>query len=312
MIVTEFTFNSCVPHNKIFTRLYEPDTAPLAVLQIAHGMAEHSALYRPFCEYLAQRGFAVVICDHIGHGRSVSSGALYGHFGDNGGLHNVVEDQRNLQSLMKEKYPDLPYFLMGHSMGSFVARAFASAYGSSLQGVIFMGTSAGMKPGMWPAEKLLLQALKKAKGGRAKVQLLADQMTAMYNRPFRPNRTEFDWISSKVEEVDRYIRDPLCGFPLTVQGYLDLGSMLDAVNRPEWYTRLPRKLPVYLISGGSDPVGDMGKGVRKIEQKLRETGHNVRTTLYPRIRHALCTEINSDRVFADIHAFLTAHLPIQV
>ena len=100
--VSEFTFNSCTAHNKIFTRLYEPDTAPVAVLQIAHGMAEHSALYKPFCEYMVQRGFVVAINDHLGHGRSVTSGALYGHFGDRGGLYNVVEDVRNLQSILRE------------------------------------------------------------------------------------------------------------------------------------------------------------------------------------------------------------------
>ena len=116
MKVSEFTFDSSTAHNKIFTRLYEPDGEPKAVLQISHGMAEHSALYKPFCEYMAQRGFVVVINDHLGHGRSVTSGALYGHFGEKGGLYNVVEDQRNLQSIMREKYPELPYFLMGHSM----------------------------------------------------------------------------------------------------------------------------------------------------------------------------------------------------
>ena len=104
---SEFTFNSCTAKNKIFTRLYEPDTPPAAVLQISHGMAEHSALYRPFCEYMAQRGFAVAVNDHLGHGRSVASGALYGHFGDRGGLYNVVEDVRNLQSVMREKYLSL-------------------------------------------------------------------------------------------------------------------------------------------------------------------------------------------------------------
>ena len=105
MKVSEFTFDSSTAHNKIFTRLYEPDGEPKAVLQISHGMAEHSALYKPFCEYMAQRGFVVVINDHLGHGRSVTSGALYGHFGEKGGLYNVVEDQRNLQSIMREKYP---------------------------------------------------------------------------------------------------------------------------------------------------------------------------------------------------------------
>ena len=144
MKVSEFTFDSSTAHNKIFTRLYEPDGEPKAVLQISHGMAEHSALYKPFCEYMAQRGFVVVINDHLGHGRSVTSGALYGHFGEEGGLYNVVEDQRNLQSIMREKYPELPYFLMGHSMGSFIAREFAAAYGNSLTAVVFMGTSAGI------------------------------------------------------------------------------------------------------------------------------------------------------------------------
>lgn len=312
MTYTEFTFNSCVPRNKIFTRLYTPDTAPCAVLQVAHGMAEHSALYKPFCEYMAARGFVVAVSDHIGHGRSVSSGALYGHFGDRGGLFNVVEDQRNLQVLLKEQYPDLPYFLMGHSMGSFIAREFAAAYGSSLTGAVFMGTAAGMNPAEWQAKKAMLTVLKKAHGGRAKLQFVADMGNDGLNKPFKPNRTGFDWISSKEEEVDRYVRDPLCGFPLTLQGYLDMGSMWMHVNTPAWYTRLPRKLPVYLISGDFDPVGGMGKGVRQIEQKLRDTGHNVRTTLYPRIRHALCTEINSEKVFEDIHAFLAAHLPVKV
>lgn len=307
--VSEFTFNSCTAHNKIFTRLYEPDTAPVAVLQIAHGMAEHSALYKPFCEYMAQRGFVVAINDHLGHGRSVTSGALYGHFGDRGGLYNVVEDVRNLQSIMREKYPELPYFLMGHSMGSFIAREFAAAYGTSLTGVVFMGTSAGIPEAVWRAEHAYLNMLKKSKGARAKLPYLEKMATGPYNKKFKPNRTPYDWVTSKEEEVDRFQNDPLCGFPLTVQGYIDLGTLLHAINTDEWYRRVPKKLPIYLISGEQDPVGDMGRGVRKVDKKLRETGHNVKLTLYPRIRHALVTEMNSAQVFADLYAFFTALLP---
>ena len=185
MKVSEFTFDSSTAHNKIFTRLYEPDGEPKAVLQISHGMAEHSALYKPFCEYMAQRGFVVVINDHLGHGRSVTSGALYGHFGEKGGLYNVVEDQRNLQSIMREKYPELPYFLMGHSMGSFIAREFAAAYGNSLTAVVFMGTSAGISTAMWKAERTYLNMLKKAKGARAKIPSLEKIATGPYNKKFR-------------------------------------------------------------------------------------------------------------------------------
>ena len=308
---SEFTFNSCTPQNKIFTRLYEPDTEPVAVLQISHGMAEHSALYKPFCAYIAQRGFVVAINDHLGHGRSVSSGALYGHFGDCGGLYNVVEDVRNLQSIMREKYPELPYFLMGHSMGSFIAREFAAAYGASLTAAVFMGTSAGIPESVWKAERVYLNMLKKSKGGRAKLPYLEQIATGPYNRKFKPNRTPYDWVTSKMEEVDRFQNDPLCGFPLTVQGYIDLGTLLHAVNTDEWYRRVPKRLPVYLISGEDDPVGGGGKGVRKIEKKLRETGHNVTTTLYPRIRHALVTEVNSDQVFEDVYRFLAQYLPQQ-
>lgn len=216
MKVSEFTFDSSTAHNKIFTRLYEPDGKPKAVLQISHGMAEHSALYKPFCEYMAQRGFVAVINDHLGHGRSVTSGALYGHFGEKGGLYNVVEDQRNLQSIMREKYPELPYFLMGHSMGSFIAREFAAAYGNSLTAVVFMGTSAGISTAMWKAERTYLNMLKKAKGARAKIPSLEKIATGPYNKKFKPNRTNYDWVTSKEEEVDRFVNDPLCGFPLTV------------------------------------------------------------------------------------------------
>lgn len=186
---------------------------PKAVLQISHGMAEHSALYKPFCEYMAQRGFVVVINDHLGHGRSVTSGALYGHFGEKGGLYNVVEDQRNLQSIMREKYPELPYFLMGHSMGSFIAREFAAAYGNSLTAVVFMGTSAGISTAMWKAERTYLNMLKKAKGARAKIPSLEKIATGPYNKKFKPNRTNYDWVTSKEEEVDRFVNDPLCGLP---------------------------------------------------------------------------------------------------
>ena len=272
-------------------------------------MAEHSAIYKPFCAYMAERGFVVVVNDHLGHGRSVTSGSMYGHFGDKGGLYNVVEDMRNLQGIMQEKYPDLPYFLMGHSMGSFVAREFAAAYGNSLTAAIFMGTSAGASEAQWQAEYAALNLLKKTYGAHTKSQYVADMVTGGFNRKFRPNRTPFDWVSSVEEEVNRYVRDPLCGFPMTLQGYIDIGAMQQAVNRKEWYSRVPRKLPVYLISGEADPVGDMGKGIRKVEKKLKETGHNVKTTLYPRIRHALVQEIISERVFADLYDFCAAHLP---
>lgn len=210
---------------------------------------------------------------------------------------------------MREKYPELPYFLMGHSMGSFIAREFAAAYGNSLTAVVFMGTSAGISTAMWKAERTYLNMLKKAKGAQAKIPSLEKIATGPYNKKFKPNRTNYDWVTSKEEEVDRFVNDPLCGFPLTVQGYIDLGTLLYAINTDQWYRRVPKDLPILLISGENDPVGDMGKGVRRVFDKLNKTGHDVKLTLYPRIRHALITEMNSAQVYEDLYAFFSSHLP---
>ena len=162
---------------------------------------------------------------------------------------------------------------------------------------------------MWKAERTYLNMLKKAKGARAKIPSLEKIATGPYNKKFKPNRTNYDWVTSKEEEVDRFVNDPLCGFPLTVQGYIDLGTLLYAINTDQWYRRVPKDLPILLISGENDPVGDMGKGVRRVFDKLNKTGHDVKLTLYPRIRHALITEMNSAQVYEDLYAFFSSHLP---
>lgn len=304
MKVSEFTFDSSTAHNKIFTRLYEPDGEPKAVLQISHGMAEHSALYKPFCEYMAQRGFVVVINDHLGHGRSVTSGALYGHFGEKGGLYNVVEDQRNLQSIMREKYPELPYFLMGHSMGSFIAREFAAAYGNSLTAVVFMGTSAGISTAMWKAERTYLNMLKKAKGAQAKIPSLEKIATGPYNKKFKPNRTPNDWICTDPAVVDRYTADPLCGGDATVGLSRELLRGLGFIQKRTNLKKMNKALPVFFIAGHSDPVGAMGKGVEKAASRFCAEGmQQVALHLYDG-RHEILNEPNREEIYGDVWAFL--------
>ena len=231
------------------------------------------------------------------------------YIGFSSGLSTTYQSGVIAAAELREKYPELPYFLMGHSMGSFIAREFAAAYGNSLTAVVFMGTSAGISTAMWKAERTYLNMLKKAKGARAKIPSLEKIATGPYNKKFKPNRTNYDWVTSKEEEVDRFVNDPLCGFPLTVQGYIDLGTLLYAINTDQWYRRVPKDLPILLISGENDPVGDMGKGVRRVFDKLNKTGHDVKLTLYPRIRHALITEMNSAQVYEDLYAFFSSHLP---
>ena len=308
MKVSEFTFDSSTAHNKIFTRLYEPDGEPKAVLQISHGMAEHSALYKPFCEYMAQRGFVVVINDHLGHGRSVTSGALYGHFGEKGGLYNVVEDQRNLQSIMREKYPELPYFLMGHSMGSFYARQYLCEWGSELDGAIILGT--GFQPKALVAfARTVCRVLAVFFGWQHRSRLVAELSFLGYNKGLE-GRTTHDWLNRDHAEVDKYLADERCTFTFTLNAYYSMFTGILRLYDPAFLARMPKDLPVLFLAGDADPVGERSAGVRRAVQSMKDAGmRDVQVKFYPGARHELLVETNRAEVFADIGDFVERHLP---
>ena len=307
MKVSEFTFDSSTAHNKIFTRLYEPDGEPKAVLQISHGMAEHSALYKPFCEYMAQRGFVVVINDHLGHGRSVTSGALYGHFGEKGGLYNVVEDQRNLQSIMREKYPELPYFLMGHSMGSFYARQYLCEWGDELDGAIIMGT--GYQPkALVQLARTICRVLAVFHGWHYRSKLVARLSFLGYNKGLE-GRTAHDWLNRDPVEVDRYRADERCTFIFTLNAYYSMFSGILRLYDPALLARVPKDLPLLFLAGDADPVGEQGAGVKRAVKSLLDAGvKNIEVKLYPSARHELLVELNREEVFADIGDWLERRL----
>lgn len=281
---------------------------PKAVLQISHGMAEHSALYKPFCEYMAQRGFVVVINDHLGHGRSVTSGALYGHFGEKGGLYKSSRISAICEHHAR-KISRAAVFSHGPQHGLVHRARICGRLRQLPHGSGIHGYQRGHFDCHVEGRAHVSQYAEKRQGAQAKIPSLEKIATGPYNKKFKPNRTNYDWVTSKEEEVDRFVNDPLCGFPLTVQGYIDLGTLLYAINTDQWYRRVPKDLPILLISGENDPVGDMGKGVRRVFDKLNKTGHDVKLTLYPRIRHALITEMNSAQVYEDLYAFFSSHLP---
>ena len=248
----------------------------------------------------------MAINDHLGHGRSVSKGGAFGYFGP-GGAQNLVRDMRKLTFLMREEYPDAPYFLMGHSMGSFLARSYAAQFGSELAGAVFMGTCGPQNRAVMAAERRLADKLVNKLGPKAHHPLFARLSTGRFNKAFAPNRTASDWVTRDAQEVDRYVADPLCGFDLTVSGYRDVVYLQSEVTSERWLRRVPKSLPILLISGDQDPLGDFGKGVRRLSSRLEATGHQVKTILYPGARHALITETNRSEVFRDILAFLEAH-----
>ncbi len=300
----EITFEASGGEGRIFARIYEP--VPVenvrAILQIAHGMAEHSARYQDFATYMAGLGFAVCIHDHAGHGRSVTNGAGYGYFGA-GGYQGLVNDMDKLRRIVQADYPAVPYFLMGHSMGSFLTREYLAQYGAGVSGAVLAGTSAGMNEALMKGGRLLAEHLMRKKGPRAYDSRLQRLTTGQYDKPFAPNRMENEWLSRDEKAVERFNADPLCGFPFTTSGYRELIVLLERVNSPEWYRGFPY-IPVFFIAGDKDPVGDFGKGVRKIARRLEKSGHAVTIKLYPGARHELLNETNKEEVYRDIHRFL--------
>lgn len=277
-----------------------PDQEVRAVLQISHGMCEYIGRYRGFAEYFAERGILVVGHDHLGHGGSAPTQKDYGYFAPENGNKILVEDIHRVLRLTKRNYKKVPYILLGHSMGSFLARQYLCVYGKELDGAVICGT--GYQSG--PVVRLgmtLARSEARMRGWEYRSRLLLQMTFGNYNMKFRPNRTEYDWLCRDEAVVDAYIADPQCGIPFTLNGYYNLFEGLSKIVRSDYLQRMPKKLPVLFVSGAEDPVGGYGKGVRKVEQLFRKYGmEDVECRLYPQDRHELLNELDKEQVYADI------------
>lgn len=304
-VKTEFTFKSVSGLADIHAAKYVPEdiTTVTAVLQIAHGMAEHLERYDKFAEALCERGIAVYINDHLGHGKSVSSDSELGYFGEKDGYLNFVEDGKKLMEIAKSEFPGKPYIFFGHSMGSFVARLFSYKYADELSAAVFCGT-AGPNPAAGIAIGLA-SAIAKMKGSHHRSKLIDKLAFGTYNSKFE-KRTAFDWLTRDNDEVDKYIADEYCGFLFTAYGYRDLFSLLNTVSKKEWSQNFSKALPVFLISGDMDPVGEYAKGINKVCESLKAAGKtNVSCKLYKDARHEILNEKACfDIVVEDVVSFV--------
>lgn len=300
----EITFESCVKGENIFVRIAEPEERRdiKGVVQIAHGMAEHSLLYTDFMKFLASQGYFVAANDHLGHGKTLSPGGVSGYFGP-GGVENLIRDMHHLYELIHAQYGNVPYYLLGHSMGSFLARSYTARYGKELDGAIYIGTCGSTGGVVYAAELLLADFLVRKKGPKGHDPIFAKLSTQRYNQAFQPVRTPNDWISRDREQVDFYTNDPLCGFDMTVSGYRDIVALQKEIGSQAWYRAVP-DIPLLILSGDQDPVGGFGKGVRQVAKRLKKTGHNVKLVLYLNARHAILTETNKDEVYQEVLNFL--------
>lgn len=301
----EFYFDSRDGEHKIHAVKWVPEVEkPVCVLQIVHGMAEYIERYDEFATYLANKGILVVGDDHLGHGKSVRPGEPYGYFCKEDAPTVLVRDEHRLKKMIQEQNVGVPYMILGHSMGSFITRNYLLRYGSGIDGAIIMGT--GMQPKAVVMAAVALAAVQKIFcGGRHVSKLIDKAAFGSYNKKIKSPKTDFDWLSANEENVQRYLEDPLCGFVFTVNGFQTLFKLIRNLYDQEKLQAMPKKLPVFLVAGAEDPVGDYGRSVERVYQSYKELGmENAQMKLYPGDRHEILNEADREDIYGDIYRWL--------
>ncbi|AOY89768.1 alpha/beta hydrolase [Marinobacter salinus] len=267
-----------------------PET-PGTVLVVSHGMAEHAGRYTDFARSLAHQGIAVVTFNHRGHGPECPKGQL-GHYSDHNGWGKVTDDLYRIMLHTRERFPGIPLVLLGHSMGSFIAQSCIQAHGDSADALILSATNRIHRPQLL-ASRTLIKGIRKLYGTRHQSPTIARMTFGKFNRLFQPNRTECDWLSRDTTQVDRYIADPACGFECTTGLWQDFVQGMLGIDPTRWR----KDLPVHLFAGTDDPVGEMGKGITRHFQAIRDAGvQQVTLRLFTGGRHEMLNETNADEV----------------
>ena len=284
----------------LLARRWLPEGRPRAIVQIAHGLTEHSRRYARLAAAFNAAGYGAYVADMRGHGPSAPAADL-GHFADQGGWAKVVGDLWTLNRLIAAEQPGTPIIFLGHSLGSFLGRGFIAEHSDALAGAALSGSS-GKPPAIATLGRLIARAERLRLGKRGKSDPLFAMWFGDFNKPFSPARTAFDWLSRDEREVDAYVADPLCGFPFTTQLAIDVLDALPRVTGRENLAAIRKDLPIYVFSGERDPVGANIKG---LIADLKAAGFTKLTTrIYPGARHETLNETNRDEVTGDLIAWL--------
>lgn len=280
----------------IYVNRWHNAQPPKAVVMVAHGMAEHSGRYARLGEALVAAGYALYAHDQRGHGQTATHGTR-GHYADADGWNLVISDLACLNHRIRQTHPNTPIFLLGHSMGSYIAQAYLMGHSASLQGAVLSGSN--YQPVMlYRAAHTIARIERKRQGSKGLSKVLDKLSFGSFNKAFKPNRTAFDWLSRDPEEVDRYINDPLCGFLCTNQLWIDLLGGLQHITPIKNLAQIDNNLPLLVIGGGADPVSQ-GKRLDDLAVALRMAGNRyVQLQIYPQARHELFNETNRDEACA--------------
>lgn len=300
-------FKSTNGNDSIAYYVYEPVTKPRAIVQIVHGMCEYIERYEDFISFLCSKGILVCGHDHLGHGKSVLSNEYLGYFAPERGWQFLAKDVVRMTRKIREQYPVLPYFIIGHSMGSLAVRAALAKHSDLYDGAVLLGTlnsKVGMDAGI-----ILSRALCRLKGGFYRSKVMDDIIFGMNNAKIENPVNGYAWVSRDDEVALEYEKDPLCSFNFTVSAYSDLIFLLSYVSQKDWADKLEKHLPMLICSGDMDPIGNYGKGPEEVFNALNDAGMtDIELKLYKGARHEVLNETNRDEAYEDLLEWLNERI----
>ena len=298
------TYRSANHKSRIHYYLFEPETDLRAIIQITHGWKDYIERNEELIRFFTDHGIMVCGCDFIGHGRSAGE-EEWGHLEEDDGWVYLVKDVKRLTAYMRKEYPQVPFFLYGHGMGSLVARL-CCLYDSPWDGVILSGTSSRQK--FCRRSVLALALLRRIKGVNHRSGLVESMVYGRLNRKFRKEKEGLSWFSEDRETRDRYKADKCTQFRFTLKAYENIFKMLALVSTRKWYRSLSVEMPILLISGKEDPIGDFGKGITDIHHRMLEMGCLADIHLYDGIRHELQSDPRHEEIFNDMLKWMKNHI----
>ncbi len=281
-----------------------------AILQISHGMVEYIDRYKAFAEFLNKNGYLVVGHSHLGHGASVQSQDDWGYFAEKDAPNVLINDMHTLRTMIQRENEGVPYFMLAHSMGSYLLRRYLTVYNDNLRGAIIMGT--GCVPDhLSKLGKFLCSTLAKVYGWRHRSKFVNAMTFGGLYKKFDMDGTnpENNWLTHDVEVVKKYYGEPRCRFLFTLNGYHMLMDTVYYDNQIENARKIPAKLPMFIVSGADDPVGDLGEGIKKVYYMYEQAGlKDVTYKLYEKDRHEILNELDKDVVYSDILSWMEVRI----
>ena len=307
-----FTFLSKDGKTNIHAVKWIPDSGEYkAILQITHGMIEYIERYEPFAKFMTENGYMVVGHDHLGHGESVNTNEDLGFFADvDSPSDYLIEDMHKLRTTIQKENPGVPYFMFGHSMGSYMLRKYLSVYNDNLRGAIICGT--GFSPEKVTKMGIMATKLMKVlKGSHGRSKMLRDLTYDKYYKKFDMfgKDASNSWLTRDEEIVKKYYADPKCTYMFTVNGYVGLTEAVLYSCKQENVDKIPNKLPIFIVSGSDDPVGGCSEGVMKVVNMFKESGKvDLTYKLYDGFRHEILNEIGKEQVYSDLLAWMNVRI----